>query len=177
MNFFRKIVAYFVFYLKGGVPYARYIGAKVGKDCRVYTTCFGSEPFLVTIGDRVTLTLGVKLITHDGATWLARDKKGRRYRYQPIEIGNQVFVGVNSIIMPGVKIQDKVIVAAGSVVTKSVPHGTVVAGVPAKVIGSFNEIHQRMIDNYVSDQDLDTSISYKKRIKQVVDNSFKDFME
>lgn len=110
-------------YLKfrGKIKYARKLGVKIGSGCRIYSVEFGSEPFLISIGDNVTITAGVKFITHDGSSWLMRDEKGRRFYFQPIQIGNNVFVGMNSIIMPGVKIEDNVIVAAGSVVTKSIP--------------------------------------------------------
>jgi acetyltransferase-like isoleucine patch superfamily enzyme len=160
-----------------GTGYARKKGVKIGNDCRIYTTGFGSEPFLITIGDRVTVTSGVKFITHDGSTWLMRDNKGRRYYYAPIEIGNDIFIGLNSIIMPGVKIEDRVIVGAGSVVTKSIPSGVVVVGVPAKIIGSYDEIKKRMLETYVSEMDYDKSTPYKERILKIVSKKFKPFMK
>lgn len=119
---------------------ARKTGVNIGKNCRIYTSYFGSEPFLISIGDNVTVTSDVKFITHDGSGWLMKDKKGRRYYYHGISVGNNVFIGVNSIIMPGVKIEDNVVVGAGSVVTKSVPEGCVlVAGVPARIIGRYDD--------------------------------------
>jgi acetyltransferase-like isoleucine patch superfamily enzyme len=96
----------FIRLTKSGVKYARYKGVQVGDNCRVYTRNFGSEPWLISIGDKVTVTSGVVLLTHDGSTWLMNDEKGRRYLYRRIEIGNNVFIGVNSIVMPGVKIED-----------------------------------------------------------------------
>ncbi|MBT8315753.1 MAG: acyltransferase [Maribacter sp.] len=166
-----------LYYLRGGVVYARFIGVQVGKGCRIYTRNFGSEPFLISIGDNVTLTLGVQMITHDGSAWLVRDKKGRRYLYQRIVIGNNVFVGANSIIMPGVKIENKVIVAAGSVVTKSIPKGSVVAGIPARIIGSYSEIYDKMKEEYISDIDLDPNKPYKARVLEVTSNSYKKFLK
>ena len=53
---------------------------------------------------------------------------------QPVEIGNDVWIGANVIILPGVKIGDGAIVAAGAVVSKDVPPYSVVGGVPAKII-------------------------------------------
>ena len=122
-----------------GPDYARYKGVIVGKACRIYTKRFGSEPWMITIGDNVTVTSGCVLLTHDGSTWLIRDKHGRRYLYKRIVIKNNVFIGVDSIIMPGVIIEDNVIVAAGSVVTKSIPSGVIVAGNPAKIIGDYKK--------------------------------------
>src|SRR5215831_14910005 len=94
---------YFMFsFFFGNIFYARKLGVKVGRDCRLYINCFGSEPFLIEIGDHVTITSGVRFVTHDGSTWLINDDKGRRYLYRKIIIGNNVFIGMNSIIMPGV---------------------------------------------------------------------------
>jgi acetyltransferase-like isoleucine patch superfamily enzyme len=160
---------------RGGV-YAKYIGVKIGNNCRIYTKGFGSEPFLITIGNHCTITTGVEFITHDGSTWLHRDEKGRRYHYAPIEIGNNVFIGVNSIIMPGVKIEDKVIVAAGSVVTKSLPSGVIVGGNPAKIIENYDELERKRLETFISDADMDKSLNQKERILKVV-QPFKPFIK
>ncbi len=134
----RRLHSYFCYYIFGGVSSARAAGVKVGEGCRIYIKDFGSEPFLISIGDNVTITAGVKLITHDGSLSLVRDAQGRRFYYAPIKISNDVFIGVNSIILPGVTIGREVVVAAGSVVTKDIPSGVVVAGAPAKEIMSFS---------------------------------------
>jgi acetyltransferase-like isoleucine patch superfamily enzyme len=157
--------------------YAKYRKVVFGQNCRIYTKNFGSEPFLISIGNNVTVTSGVKFVTHDGTTWLMRDEKGRRYFYQRISIGDNVFIGVNSIILPGVKIENNVIVAAGSVVTKSIPNDVIVAGVPAKIIGKFNEIETRMLSNYISDIDMDSRLSYEDRILKVVTNGYKNYLK
>ena len=160
-----------------GTNYARYIGVKVGSDCRIYTHLFGSEPWMVSIGNKVTITAGVHFITHDGSTWLFSDEKGRRYKFSPIEIGNNVFIGVNSIILPGVKIDNNVVIAAGSVVTKSVPSGVVIGGNPAKIIGDYDSYKNKVLENYVSDQDMDFTKPYKERIDKVIDHTFKAYLK
>ena len=163
---------------KSGVDYARYKGVKVGINCRIYTgKSFGSEPWLISIGNNVTITSGVVLLTHDGSLWLMNDEKGRRYMFRRVSIGNNVFIGVNSIIMPGVKIEDNVIVAAGSIVTKSVPKGVIIAGNPAKIIGSYETYRNDVLENYISDKDMDYTLDYQKRIESVIDNSFKKYLE
>jgi acetyltransferase-like isoleucine patch superfamily enzyme len=145
---------YLYAFLKGGVFASRKLGVKVGEGCRIYTTNFGSEPWLVSIGNRVTVTSGVKFITHDGTAWLMRDDRGRRFRYAPIKVGDDVFIGVNSIQMPGVEIQNRCIVAAGSVVTKSVPSGSIVGGVPARIIGSYREYERRALTEFPCSSDM-----------------------
>jgi acetyltransferase-like isoleucine patch superfamily enzyme len=177
MRYIRLFIELFNRVTKSGVDYARYKGVKVGDGCRIYTTSFGSEPWMISIGNKVTVTSGVVLLTHDGSTWLMNDEKGRRYLYRRVEIGNNVFIGVNSIIMPGVKIDDNVIVAAGSVVTKSVPSGVIIGGNPAKIIGNYDQYKKEVIKNYISDEDMDRSLNYQERIEKVIDNSFKKYLE
>ena len=105
-----------------------------------------------------------------------RDEKGRRHHYQKICAGNNIFVGVNSIILPGVQIDDNLIVAAGSVVTKSLPSGVIVAGVPAKIIGNYEEIKKRMLDNYISDENMDSEFSYEERVLKVTTKGYKNYL-
>ncbi len=141
-------------FIKGAEWYGRKVGVSIGSGCRIYTVSFGSEPFLVSIGDRVTVTAGVRFVTHDGATWLVRDKRGRRLRFAPITVADDVFIGVNSVILPGVAIGARCIVGAGSVVTRSIPSGTIVAGVPAKAIGEFADYEKRALAQNVAEGDL-----------------------
>lgn len=174
---YEKLIDLFFVFIKSSTDYARYKGVQVGENCRILIKEFGTEPWLITIGNNVTITNGVKLLTHDGSTWLIKDEAGRRYLYRRIKIGNNVFIGANSIILPGVIIDDNVIVAAGSVVTKSVPGGCIVAGNPARRIRDFDEYKSFALQNYVSDKDIDKKKSYSVRVNEVVDNSYKKYMD
>jgi acetyltransferase-like isoleucine patch superfamily enzyme len=117
-------------------------GMKLGKGVRIIgKPDFGDEPFLIEIGDHVTVSSRVSLITHDGATWVFRDRpeyKGLQ-RFGRIRIGNNCFIGERSIVLPGVSIGDNCVVGAGAVVTRSVPDNCVVAGSPARYICSYEE--------------------------------------
>lgn len=168
---------YYYIFSMSGVEYARKKGVIVGENCRVLTSAFGSEPWMITIGDKVTITSGVRLLTHDGASWLFQDEKGRRHLYRPIKIGNNVFIGSNSIVMPGVVIEDNVIIAAGSVVTKSIPSGVIVGGNPAKIIGEFDTYKKKVLNEYISDKDMDFRKNYRERIEQIVNLTPKGFLK
>ena len=160
-----------------GNSWARRQGVKIGNDCRIYTTSFGSEPWLIEIGNKVTVTSGVVLLTHDGSTWLFNDDKGRRFLYKKTIIKNNVFIGTNSIIRPGVVIEDNVIVAAGSIVTKSVPNGVIIGGNPAKILGDYDTYKAKVFSGYVSESDIDFTKTYKERIIEIVDKSIKPYLK
>ncbi len=124
------------------IGYSRSIGVKIGDRCRIYAltdSTFGSEPFLVSLGDHVTVTSDVKFITHDGGVWVFREQHPDIDVFGPIRVGNNVFIGVNSIIMPGVTIGDNCVIGAGAVVTRDIPSGSVAVGMPAKVIGTVED--------------------------------------
>lgn len=80
---------------------------------------------------------------------------------------------MNSIILPGVKIGDNVIIAAGSVVTKSIPSGYIVGGNPAKIITDFESYKTRVLDTYASNQEMDFTKNYKERVMEILDESIK----
>ncbi len=124
------------------VGYARSIGVKVGEDCslldlRPYT--FGSEPWLIKLGNHVEVTSGVRFITHDGGMWVFRHEYPEIDKLAPIIVGDNVFIGTNAILLPGVKIGDNCVIAAGAVVSRDIPASTVAGGVPARPIKTIEE--------------------------------------
>jgi acetyltransferase-like isoleucine patch superfamily enzyme len=132
---------------KGSViQYLRNQGARIGENCSIASSAarkFGSEPWLIRVGDHVRITAGVVFITHDGSSWLFRDRLPNTSpygnRFGKIVIHDNCNIGLNCIIMPDVTIGPNSIVGAGSVVTKDVPPNTVVAGVPARPICTLDE--------------------------------------
>ena len=144
------------------VRQARVLGVRVGRDCRIYDCHFGSEPYLITIGDHVTITAGVQFYTHDGGVWVFRDEFPDIELFAPIRIGNNVFIGAYSIILPGALIGDRCVIGAGSVVAGSIPPNSVVAGVPAKVVKSLDEYRAKAMVNAVHIRKL--SPGEKRRI-------------
>jgi acetyltransferase-like isoleucine patch superfamily enzyme len=122
---------------KDPVQYARSLGVQIGKNCRLlglrgYT--FGTEPWLVKLGDHVTITAGVRFITHDGGVWVFREKYPDIEVFGPILVGSNVFIGTSSMILPNVRIGDNCIIGAGAVVTRDIPANSVAVGIPARPI-------------------------------------------
>jgi len=113
--------------------YLRKKGVKIGKNCKVHTVSFSTEPYLVEIGDNVRITSGTTFITHDGGVNVFRGEIGGGI-FGRIKIGNNVFVGTNCIILYGTTIGDNCIVGAGSVVRGQYPENSVIVGNPAKVV-------------------------------------------
>lgn len=122
--------------------YARHIGVKIGKNSFISTRFWSSEPYLITIGNNVQITDGVRFFTHGGGN-AVRKKYPKFDIFGKIKIEDWVYIGSCSLIMPGVTIGRGALVAAGSVVTKSVASRTVVGGNPAKYICTVDEYIER----------------------------------
>ncbi len=165
----RRLARRFVSAFFGNVALARWLGVEVGEGCRLYIREFGSEPFLISIGDRVTITQGCTLLTHDGGTWLVRDAGGSRYQsFGRIRIGSDVFIGANSIVLPGVTIGNRVVIGAGSVVTRDVPDDSVCAGNPARRLGAFSDWSRKIEATCTNDRELPFGTSYRARVEAAV---------
>jgi acetyltransferase-like isoleucine patch superfamily enzyme len=160
----------FIATMKGNSFALRTLGVKVGEGSRIYTRSFSGEPWLVSIGDRVTVAPGVDFITHDASSWLLQDEKGRRYRYARITVGNDVFIGANAVILPGVRIGNRVIVAAGSVVNRSIPDNCVVGGVPARFLRTFDDFERRGLAGFRSEADK-RGKTFREQVDSIVDET------
>lgn len=107
-----------------------------------------ADPKFIKLHNNICIASGVTFINHDilHAVLNNMDKDGKikcQSHLGCIEVMDNVFIGSNSIILPNVRINENVIIGAGSIVTKDVPANSVVAGVPARVIGSFNDVAAR----------------------------------
>lgn len=158
---FVKVTSYFQGILKriyrrySPVKYARTIGVKVGEGCRLAGVNFGSEPYLVSLGDHVSAIQTV-FITHDGGVWVFRDKSPEVDLMGPIKVGNNVFIGMDAKILPGVTIGDNVVIGAGAIVTKDIPSNCVAAGIPAKPIKTIDEYWDSVKDKLVNTKQFDS---------------------
>lgn len=113
-------------------------GAQIGEDCFISLRTLASEPYLIKIGNHVGIASGVQLLTHS-LGWSFRHKIPDLQLFGKIVIEDNCNIGVNAIILPDVTIGENSVIAAGAVVTKSIPPNSIVAGVPAKVIGNTDE--------------------------------------
>ena len=108
----------------------------VGKNVFINSGFCFQDQGGIEIGDDVQIGHAVVLATINHG--LSPEKRSDMY-FEPIKIGNRVWIGSNSTILPGITIGDGAVIAAGSVVTKNVPANTIVGGVPAKVIKKVPE--------------------------------------
>jgi acetyltransferase-like isoleucine patch superfamily enzyme len=129
------------------VGYARSIGVTLGENVHFYSMTpgmFGTEPWLITIGDNVHITADCVFVTHDGGTLILRKEVPDLEWTAPIRIGSDVYIGIRSIILPGVTIGNRCIIGAGSIVSRSIPDNSVAVGVPARVIKTVDEYLEQM---------------------------------
>jgi acetyltransferase-like isoleucine patch superfamily enzyme len=156
------IKLYFADGFKKPLVYKWFYNLKMGTNIRFTGKInFGTEPFLVELGDDVTLAEGVTFHTHDGGVWVFRKEYPGINIYKPIKIGNNVFIGAYANILPGVTIGDNVIIGACSVVTHNVPPNSVYGGVPAKLIKSLDDYKKKALENAIF---IDKSIDFKSQV-------------
>lgn len=135
------------------VKYWRAQGVTIGEKCEIYSDAhFGSEPYLISIGNHVRVNSGVVFVTHDGGVWILRElykELSDIDRFGGITVGNNVHIGTGAVIMPGVTIGNNCIIGVGAVVTKSIPDNSVAVGIPARVIETIDEYKEKNLASFV----------------------------
>lgn len=161
-----KLKEYIKWVLRGEIP-TRVLekrGLKVGKNFNRQRGCTIDPPhcWLISIGDNVALAPNVHILAHDGSTkhLMGYTKIGK------VNIGNNVFVGAETVILPNVNIGDNCIIGAGSVVTKDIESGYVVAGNPAKVVMTVEEYKNKNIKIMENSKVYDSSYTLYGKITQ-----------
>lgn len=134
-------------------------------------------PWLISVGDDVTLASNVRLLAHDAST----AKAGVHTKIGIVRIGNNVFIGADSIVLCNTRIGDNVIIGAGSVVTHDIPSNSVYAGNPARFVctfADFQEKHQQNLKTHIYfnqhtwQQWPDVSSEEKAAMRQSLENTF-----
>jgi acetyltransferase-like isoleucine patch superfamily enzyme len=127
------------------VRYAKKVGVNIAGNLKIYgEVVWGSEPWLISIGDNVHITNGVKFLTHEGGVLIYQKAIPDLEVSRPIKIGNDVFIGNDVLILSGATIGNNVIVGAGAIVTKDIPDNSLAVGIPAKVIKSADEYLEKL---------------------------------
>ncbi len=135
----RKIISSSANYIE----YLRAEGVRVGENCTIYDrsniVVDLTRPWLIEIGDNVEITAKAVILTH-GYDWsVIHHKTGEIIGSAgKVKIGNNVFIGIGTTILPGTTIGDNVVIGSGSVVKGEIEGNSVYAGVPAKKISSID---------------------------------------
>lgn len=169
-NLIKRLADCYWRFVKSPIEQARHLGVAIGYNCFIDTRFWGEEPFLITIGNNVAITSGVRLHTHGGG------RVARRFYpdfdvFGKINIKDWVYIGAGAQIMPGVTIGEGSMVAAGAIVTKSVPPGVVVAGIPAKQVCTVDEYIKRNLPYNLNSKGLDAK-SKKEMLLRLPDEKF-----
>lgn len=126
-------------------------GARIGVNTHIFSNIALSEPYLISIGDNCTISTNVSFITHDASAGVIMGREHYSDLCGKIVIGNNCFIGNSSIILYGITIADNTIIAAGSVVTKSVMEpGCIIGGNPAKIIGKVDKFKDKYKYNFLA---------------------------
>ena len=128
------------------VGFARSLGVRVGDGAWLVNTSaatWGSEPFLITLGDDVTVASGVHFLNHDGTVLVFRREHPDMDLVEPITVGDNVFIGLGVTIMPGVTIGSDCVIGAGAIVTRDLPAGSIAVGQPARAVSTIDAWWQK----------------------------------
>jgi carbonic anhydrase/acetyltransferase-like protein (isoleucine patch superfamily) len=170
-NIIRKIMFGNKYNSDSYITYLKKLGMLMGENILVVkpreTEIDITRPWLIEIGNNVTITAGVTILTHGYDFSVIMNKyNGEMYGSSgKVKIGNNVFIGTKSTILKGVEIGDNVIIGANSLVNKSIPSDVVVAGNPAKVIMTLEEYRNKRKNEYINEA-KELAIEYYKRYKK-----------
>lgn len=168
-----KIIKEILYRIRGDYTTEKLItmGMKVGKNFkRLHGVILDpAHCWLIEIGDNVTMAPRVHILCHDASTkqFLDYTKIGK------VKIGDNVFIGAESVVLPNVKIGSNVIIGANSTVTKDIPDGVVAAGNPANVICSLEAYltrHKKNMEEvpiYGEDYTLRGDLTEKKKLQMI----------
>ena len=119
-------------------------GIVIGEGSHVFSNIISSEPYLIEIGKYCTISTNVSFITHDASVGAFLGRENYSDLCGRIIIGDHCFIGSNSILLYGVSLPDRTLVASGSVVTKSISEpGCILGGNPARVIGMVDSFLEK----------------------------------
>ncbi|MGI2799436.1 acyltransferase [Photobacterium damselae] len=140
-------------YILSPEKYAKYIGVNLGERCRLNNKIsFGSEPYLITIGDDFYCSSNISFITHDGSVNVFRNiypEYKNAGIFSPISLGKNVFLGYGVTVLAGSIIGNNTIVGANSTVKGILESNSVYAGTPARYICSIDEYLNKTKNDFI----------------------------
>ena len=150
------------------IRFLRWHGLKIGAGCEIHATEFSTEPFLIEIGDHVSIAPGTMFITHDGSVRIIRDTNPEADLFGKIIVGSHTFIGSRCILLPNTTIGEGCIIGAGSVVRGVIPDHSVAYGNPARVVMKTNILKTTI--KYHKHTLNTKSLGKKEKIKVVRDH-------
>lgn len=126
------------------LEYLKENGLKIGKECYIYSEegIDALFPFLIEIGDFVTISTNVRILAHDNSTY----KQNLHTKIGRVWIGDRVFIGNGTTILPNIRIGNNVVIGANSLVSRDLPSDGVYAGNPARYICSIEDYKQKHLE-------------------------------
>lgn len=164
------------------IRHLRGIGVAIGEGVTIYEPRSNfidtTRPCLITIGNDVGITRGVVILTH-GSDWhVLRGVYGRHIGSAgAVTIKDNVFIGMNAIIIKDVTVNENCIIGAGSVVTRDVPAGSVAAGNPARVIMGIEEYYGKRQKRYMQEAAVYARAIYKRFGRLPTPGDFREFFD
>lgn len=156
IKFIKKLILREKYDSESYINFLKSKGIKIGEFCKIYsptkTEIDVQNPHMLKIGNNVKISTGVKILTHDFSWSVTSGIDGYiTGSVGKVEIGNNVFIGMNAIITRNVTIGDNVVIGTGSVVTHDCESGYIYAGVPARKIMTIEEYHSKRKNNQIED--------------------------
>ena len=151
------------------------MGLKIGEDCNISSNCEidYSHCFLISIGNKVTITTKCIILAHDASM-----KRDLGYtKIGKVKIDDNVFIGVNSVVLPNTHIGENTIIGAGSVVCGEIKPNSVYVGAPARFVCTKEEFLNKHKKKMTKDVTFDESWTVRKNVTNEQKEKMKEILE
>lgn len=162
------------------IKYYKKAGITIGNNFRLFdvdnTFIDTQNPKLIKIGNNVMISRGVVILTHDYSWAVLANVYNRMYgNTGTVQIGNNVFIGMNTIILKNTKIGDNVIIGAGSIVSGELESNSVWCGNPAKKVMTLEEYNQKLINRQLHDVENNYNFIQKITQQEIYESDFFEY--
>ena len=162
------------------IKYYKKTGITIGNNFRLFDVdnifIDTQNPKLIKIGNNVMISRGVVILTHDYSWAVLANVYNRMYgNTGTVQIGNNVFIGMNTIILKNTKIGDNVIIGAGSIVSGELESNSVWCGNPAKKVMTLEEYNQKLINRQLHDVENNYNSIQKITQQEIYESDFFEY--